>query len=78
MNLLRVTNAKIILFFWTLACAGFGIYITISSSLYYYFMTLMIGIVTLNVRKVVIYQKQQDELPAPQIEPLPQVQFGKT
>lgn len=73
MNLLRVTNAKIILFFWTLACAGFGIYITISSSLYYYFMTLMIGIVTLNVRKVVVYQKLQEEPPTPQIEPLPQL-----
>ncbi|HTD40682.1 MAG TPA: hypothetical protein VK671_08685 [Mucilaginibacter sp.] len=60
LNLIRVTNSKIILFFWTLACAGFGIYVTISSSVYYYFMTLMIGIVTVNVRRVIVYQVQSD------------------
>ena len=72
LNLLRVTNSKIILFFWTLACAGFGIYITISSSMYYYFMIILIGIVTLNVRRVIVYQTQQEEQPV-QIEPSPQV-----
>ncbi|HEY9003669.1 MAG TPA: hypothetical protein VIM89_20090 [Mucilaginibacter sp.] len=73
LKLLRITNAKIILFFWALACAGFGIYITISSSLYYYFMTLMIGIVTLNVRRVIVYQTQQEEQPSTlRIEPVPQ------
>lgn len=61
LKLIMVTNSKIILFFWALACAGFGIYMTISSSLYYYFMTLMIGIVTVNVRRVVIYQPHIEE-----------------
>jgi len=73
LNILRVTNAKIILAFWTLACAGFGIYITISSSLYYYFMTLMIGIITLNVRRVTIYQVQDEEQPVIQNNPLAQI-----
>jgi hypothetical protein len=73
LNILRVTNAKILLLFWTLACAGFGIYITISSSLYYYFMTLMIGIITLNVRRVTIYQVQDEEQPVIQNNPLAQI-----
>ena len=63
MRLLKVTNSKILIFFWALACAGFGIYISVSSSLYYYFITLLVGIVTLNVRRVIVYQKQiEDQL----------------
>jgi hypothetical protein len=73
LNLLRVTNAKILLLFWTLACAGFGIYITISSSLYYYFMTLMIGVITLNVRRVTVYQIHQEHEPVIQKNPLAQI-----
>jgi len=60
LNLLKITNSKIIIIFWALACAGFGIYITISSSTYYYFITLLIGLVTVNIRQVIIYQVQNE------------------
>jgi hypothetical protein len=46
-----ITNAKIIIFFWFLACGGFAIYVTFCTALYYYFITLLIGIATLNIRK---------------------------
>jgi hypothetical protein len=49
-----VTNAKLLIFFWVLACAGFAIYVTISSNLFYYFVTLMIGLVTLNKKYITV------------------------
>jgi hypothetical protein len=49
-----ITNAKLLIFFWVLACAGFAIYATISSNLFYYFLTLMIGLVTLNRKFITI------------------------
>jgi len=50
-NSLAITNAKIIIFFWILACGGFAIYVTFSTKLFYYFITFLIGIATLNIRK---------------------------
>lgn len=50
-NSIAITNAKIIIFFWILACGGFAIYITFSTKLFYYFISLLIGIATLNIRK---------------------------
>src|SRR5690606_9855661 len=47
LNNLELTNAKIIIFFWILACAGFAVYVTISTKLFYYFITLLIGTLTL-------------------------------
>jgi len=47
-----ITNAKLLVFFWILACAGFAIYATISSNLFYYFITLMIGLITLNKKYI--------------------------
>jgi hypothetical protein len=44
-----INNAKILVFFWILACGGFAIYVTFSTNLFYYFITLMIGIVSLNI-----------------------------
>ncbi|MFD2514335.1 hypothetical protein ACFSRY_10695 [Pontibacter locisalis] len=41
-------KGKYILFFWVLACAGFAIYVTISSTLYYYFISLIIGGIYVN------------------------------
>jgi hypothetical protein len=61
MNILWVTNSKILIFFWMLACAGFGIYITISSSFYYYFISFLIGVITLNIRHVTVFQPQVEE-----------------
>ena len=47
-NNLKITNAKIIVFFWILACGGFSIYVTISTQMFYYFITFLIGMITLN------------------------------
>lgn len=47
---LAITNAKILIFFWILACGGFAIYVTFSTKLFYYFISFLIGIATLNVR----------------------------
>lgn len=47
-NVLFITNAKRIIFFWILACGGFAIYITISTKIFYYFITMLIGSITLN------------------------------
>lgn len=44
---LTITNAKILIFFWILACGGFAIYVSVSSALYFYFITLLIGMVKL-------------------------------
>ena len=48
---LMVGNAKIMIFCWILACAGLSIYVTISTKLFYYFITLLIGVATLNVKQ---------------------------
>ena len=48
---LMVSNAKIIIIFWILACGGFAIYATICTKLFYYFITLLIGVATLNVKQ---------------------------
>lgn len=63
LRILDVTNAKITIFFWTLACAGWGIYVTYSTSLYYYFITILIGLVTVNVRHVTVHQLQNENVP---------------
>jgi len=47
-NNLKITNAKIIVFIWILACGGFSIYVAISTQMFYYFITFLIGIITLN------------------------------
>jgi hypothetical protein len=39
----NVTGSRMILAWWIMACLGFAIYITISSSLYYYFLSLLMG-----------------------------------
>ncbi len=54
-----LTNAKIIIFFWILACGGFAIYVTISTKLFYYFITLIIGVLTLNKRYYVQSEKSE-------------------
>ncbi|MDO3625440.1 hypothetical protein [Mucilaginibacter sp. BT774] len=56
LKILRVTNAKVTIFFWILACGGFAIYVTFSSGAFYYFITLLIGFVNVNVRQVTYYQ----------------------
>lgn len=56
LKLLLVKNAKITIFFWALACGGFAIYVTFASSIYYYFITLLIGFITVNVRRVTYHQ----------------------
>ena len=56
-----LTNAKIILFFWILACGGFAIYVTISTKLFYYFITLIIGALAINKRYYI-----QSDLTQPQ------------
>jgi len=61
LKILAVSNGKIVVFFWILACAGFGIYVTFSSSLYYYFITFLIGTITLNIRHVSVYQLDNNE-----------------
>lgn len=43
-----VKNGKFVIFFWILACAGFAIYVNISTKSYYYFITLLMGKITLN------------------------------
>ncbi|HVS93276.1 MAG TPA: hypothetical protein VHE59_14660 [Mucilaginibacter sp.] len=48
---IEISNAKILIFLWILACGGFAIYVTFSTKLFYYFITLLIGIATLNVRR---------------------------
>jgi len=48
------TNAKIILFFWILACGGFAIYVTISTKLFYYFISFLIGTLTLNAGTITL------------------------
>jgi hypothetical protein len=73
LNLLQVTNGKIIIGFWALACAGFGIYITISSSLYYYFIIFLIGLVTINIRRVRIYQTANEDQGVPTETTTPQI-----
>lgn len=55
-----VSNAKMLIFFWILACAGFAIYATISSNLFYYFITLMIGLVAINKKFITITLVKQD------------------
>jgi len=50
-NDVTMTNAKIVIFFWILACAGFAIYVTFSTKLFYYFITFLIGYATLNVKE---------------------------
>jgi hypothetical protein len=42
----NINGLKLILFLWVLACAGFAIYVGISSDLYYDFITLLIGLQT--------------------------------
>jgi hypothetical protein len=54
-----VINAKITIFFWLLACAGFAIYATISTSLFYYFISFMIGFVALNKKYITIMLVKQ-------------------
>jgi hypothetical protein len=49
-----ITSAKIMIFFWILACGGLAIYVTFSTKLYYYFITMLIGVATLNVRELTI------------------------
>jgi hypothetical protein len=66
LKLLWVSNAKVTVFFWILACGGFAIYVTFSTSLFYYFITLLIGFVNVNVRQVTYYQLS-DEPTADQI-----------
>lgn len=39
----EVKGIKLLIFLWVMACLGFAIYITISSSLYYYFLDLLMG-----------------------------------
>jgi hypothetical protein len=53
-NNIIITNAKIMIFFWILACAGLAIYVTFSTKLYYYFISLLVGVTTLNVRELTI------------------------
>jgi hypothetical protein len=38
-----VRGIPLLIFFWILACLGFAIYITISSSIYYFFLDIMMG-----------------------------------
>jgi len=57
-----ITNAKLLIFFWVLACAGFAIYVTISSNLFYYFITLMIGLITLNKKFITITLVEQGRI----------------
>ena len=44
----NINGAKLILILWVLACAGFAIYVGISSDSYYDFITLLIGLQTCN------------------------------
>ncbi|MBV8388929.1 MAG: hypothetical protein JO080_03925 [Mucilaginibacter sp.] len=62
LKLLRVTNAKITIFFWILACGGFAIYVSFSSSAFYYFITLLIGLVNVNIRQVTYYQVVNEQI----------------
>lgn len=39
----NIKGARLILGWWILACLGFAIYITVSSNLFYYFITLLMG-----------------------------------
>jgi hypothetical protein len=57
-----ITNAKLLVFFWLLACAGFAIYVTISSTLFYYFITLMIGLVTLKKKYITVTLVKQGRI----------------
>jgi hypothetical protein len=45
-NFEKISNIKLILIFWLLACAGFAIYVGIGSDLYYDFITLLVGLQT--------------------------------
>jgi hypothetical protein len=54
-NNINITNAKIMIFFWILACAGLAIYVTFSTKLFYYFISLLIGVTTLNVRELRLF-----------------------
>ncbi len=60
LKILWVTNAKITIFFWMLACGGFAIYVTFSTGAYYYFITLLIGFVNVNVRQVTYYHLAEE------------------
>ncbi|MEO3404433.1 hypothetical protein AAFN85_11070 [Mucilaginibacter sp. CAU 1740] len=41
-------GGKIIITMWVLACAGLAIYVTVSSELYYYFISLIMGMLALS------------------------------
>jgi hypothetical protein len=51
-NNIVISNAKILIFFWILACGGLAIYATFSTKFFYYFISLSIGVATLNVREL--------------------------
>lgn len=53
-NNFAISNAKIIIFFWLMACAGFAIYATVSSKLFFYFITFLVGFVTVNRRTAIV------------------------
>lgn len=63
-NNINITNAKIMIFFWILACAGFAIYVTFSTKMFYYFITLLIGVATLNVRELRLFTVKPQTSPA--------------
>ena len=43
-NYLSLVANKFIIFYWILACLGVAIYVTVSSELYNYFITLLMGL----------------------------------
>jgi hypothetical protein len=51
-NDLKISNAKISLVFWILACGGFAIFAAVSSTLYYFYITFMVGLVTINKKYI--------------------------
>ncbi len=57
----KIKGIKLMVALWILACLGFAIYISISSSLYYNFLTLLMGIY---VCKYTLLKPAEDELSA--------------
>ena len=47
-----VKGLQLIIGLWILACLGFAIYVSLSSELYYYFITLLMGLHVCNLQKI--------------------------
>lgn len=50
-----INGARVSIGLWILACAGFAVYATVSSNLYYYFISLLIGLLT--IKKPIVFNE---------------------